>query len=196
MCSHPALRHGVRAPRLPRRGVLPRATGGLAAGCRGSLGRRYHRLGHVPEELLAVPLHPSPLYECFLGVLLYLVLRRVARARLRRAGHRRLVRWLWGWTLHAGVVPRRPGARIPLWWHAVDIAGTRRGVGSPRAGPASLEDALSPSWPTLVALSSTTAPWVPSVPLCGVGGAARRQSQGWSRDRIVDVIFYRRSWAS
>jgi phosphatidylglycerol:prolipoprotein diacylglycerol transferase len=41
---------------------------------------RYHRLGHVPEELLAVPLHPSPLYECFLGVLLYLVLRRV-RAR-------------------------------------------------------------------------------------------------------------------
>lgn len=80
----------VFAPTLPF-GIAFARLGCLGAGC--CHGRpadfplgievpwavRYHRLGHVPEELLAVPLHPSPLYESMLGLLLYAVLQRVRR---------------------------------------------------------------------------------------------------------------------
>jgi phosphatidylglycerol:prolipoprotein diacylglycerol transferase len=83
----------VFAPALPF-GIAFARLGCLGAGC--CHGRpadfplgisvpwavRYHRLGHVPEELLAVPLHPSPLYESLLGLLLYGLLRRVGRNRV------------------------------------------------------------------------------------------------------------------
>jgi phosphatidylglycerol:prolipoprotein diacylglycerol transferase len=81
----------VFAPTLPF-GIVFARLGCLGAGC--CHGRpadfplgvnvpwsvRYYRLGHLPEELLGVPLHPSPLYESLLGLGLYLWLQRVRRA--------------------------------------------------------------------------------------------------------------------
>lgn len=43
---------------------------------------RYYTRGAVPEALLGVPLHPSPLYESLLGLLLFYV---VSRVRARQA---------------------------------------------------------------------------------------------------------------
>lgn len=43
---------------------------------------RYYRLGHVPEGLLGVGVHPSPLYESLLGLALFVWTTRVARRRL------------------------------------------------------------------------------------------------------------------
>jgi phosphatidylglycerol:prolipoprotein diacylglycerol transferase len=41
---------------------------------------RYHELGHVPEALLAVPLHPSPLYEALFALGVFVALQRLHRA--------------------------------------------------------------------------------------------------------------------
>jgi phosphatidylglycerol:prolipoprotein diacylglycerol transferase len=45
----------------------------------------YTRRGQIPEELMAVPLHPSPLYELALSLALFVGLSAL-RARRRRAG--------------------------------------------------------------------------------------------------------------
>jgi phosphatidylglycerol:prolipoprotein diacylglycerol transferase len=43
---------------------------------------RYHHRGHIPDELLATSLHPSPLYEAALALALF-----VGLSRLRARGH-------------------------------------------------------------------------------------------------------------